>query len=36
MQYCRSEDMVADMLTKGLHAEQFVELREMTGLKELK
>ena len=36
VQYCRSEDMVADMLTKGLHAEQFVKLREMTGLKELK
>ena len=34
VQYCKSEDMVADMLTKGLHAEQFVKLREMTRLKE--
>ena len=28
--------MIADMLTKGLHAEQFVKLREMAGLSELK
>ena len=26
--------MIADILTKGLHAEQFTKLREMAGLKE--
>ena len=36
VRYCRTDDMIADMLTKGLHAEQFVKLREMAGLKELK
>ena len=35
VQYCRTEDMVADMLTKGLYAERFVKLREMAGVKEL-
>ena len=34
--YCRTDDMIADMLTKGLHAERFVKLREMAGLRELK
>ena len=34
VRYCRSNDMIADMLTKGLHAELFIELREMAGLTE--
>ena len=34
VQYCRTDEMIADMLTKGLHAEQFIKLREMAGLKE--
>ena len=28
--------MIADVLTKGLHAEQFIKLKKMMGLKELK
>jgi hypothetical protein len=35
VKYCRSEDMIADMLTKGLSYVQFDKLREMTGLKEM-
>ena len=35
VQYCRTEDMIADMLTKGLYAERFVKLREIAGVKEL-
>lgn len=35
VRYCRSNDMIADMLTKGLCAEQFMKLREMTGVMEL-
>ena len=33
VKYCKSEDMIADMLTKGLSYVQFDKLREMTGLK---
>ena len=36
IQYCRTDNMIADMLTKGLYAERFAKLREMAGLKELK
>ena len=35
VQYCRTDDMIADMLTKGLYAEQFAKLRDMSGIKEL-
>lgn len=35
LQYCRTNDMIADMLTKGLHAEQFAKLRRMAGVKEM-
>ena len=35
-QYCRTDNMIADMLTKGLYAERVAKLREMTGLKEPK
>ena len=31
LEYCRSEDMIADMLTKGLPITQFVKLRQMHG-----
>ena len=34
VQYCRTDEMLTDILTKGLHAEQFTKLREMVGLKE--
>ena len=32
LQYCPTEDMVADMLTKGLPKEQFAKLRSMAGV----
>ena len=35
VQYCKTDDMIADMLTKGLYAEQFARLRDMAGVKEL-
>ena len=33
LEFCKSEDMIADMLTKGLSSYQFAKLREMAGLK---
>ena len=33
VRYCKTEDMIANMLTKGLYAEQFMKLREMAGVK---
>ena len=36
VQYCRSDNMITDMLTQGLYAERFVKLREMAELQELK
>ena len=33
--YCRSENMIADMLTKGLYRDHFVKLRQMAGVKEM-
>ena len=35
VEYCRTDDVIADMLTKGLYAERFAKLREMAGIKEL-
>ena len=32
--YCSTNDMVADLLTKGLPKGQFVKLRELTGVTE--
>ena len=32
--YCASEDMVADMLTKGLPIKQFEKLRRLAGIAE--
>ena len=34
IQYYRTDDVIADMLTKGLYAEQFEKLRDMAGVKE--
>ena len=33
LKYCKREEMIADMLTKGLCSEKFAKLREMTGVK---
>ena len=35
VQYCRTDDMIADILTKGLYAERFEKLRDMAGVKDL-
>ena len=32
LRYCRTEDMIADIFTKGLSQEKFVKLRSMCGL----
>ena len=33
--YCPTEEMVADMLTKGLSVEKFLKFRAMTGIRAL-
>ena len=33
LKYCRTNEMTADMLTKGLHGEQFEKLRHMAGVR---
>ena len=35
LRYCRTNVMIADMLTKGLNGEQFVKLRRMAGVREM-
>jgi len=35
LQYCPTEEMVADMLTKGLSRERFIKLRLMSGVTEM-
>ena len=32
IQYCNTEEMVADMMTKGLFATHFTKLREIAGV----
>ena len=32
LKYCRTQDMVADILTKGLHRDQFTKLRMISGI----
>ena len=36
VKYCKTEEMIADMVTKGLYSERFVKLRKMTGITEMK
>ena len=36
LRYCRAEEMVADMLTKGLAHQQFCVLREKAGVRLLR
>ena len=33
LQYCRTEDMIADIFTKALLKEKFIKLRDMAGIK---
>ena len=33
LKYCQTGNMLADMLTKGLHKDKFVKLRQMVGVK---
>ena len=35
LQYCKSENMLADVLTKGLPREQFERLRKVMGFKQM-
>ncbi len=35
LKYCNTDDMVADMFTKGLSGEQFKKLRQLAGLNQL-
>ena len=35
VRYCRTDDMIPDMLTKGLYAERLAKLRDMAGVKEM-
>ena len=35
LKYCRTNGMIADMLTKGLNGEQFAKLRHMAGVREV-
>ena len=35
LEFCKSQDMAADMFTKGLSSPQFIKLREMLGMKVL-
>ena len=35
VKYCQTEDMVADVMTKGLYGERLAKLRKMAGLAEI-
>ena len=35
IKYCRSENMLADMLMKALYGDRFEKLRQMAGIQEL-
>ena len=35
LQYCPTEEMIADMLTKGLSHDRFVKLRHMAGVRSM-
>ena len=35
LKYCRTDEMIADMFTKGLSKAKLIKLREMAGVKEL-
>ena len=32
LKYCKTEDMIADVFTKGLNPEKFVRLRRLCGM----
>ena len=35
LRYCRTDDMIADIFTKGLSTTKFIKLRDMAGIKDL-
>ena len=35
LQYCPTEDRIADMLTKGISSDQFTKLRYLAGVREM-
>ena len=35
LRYCPTEDMIADMLTKGISSDQFTKLRYLAGVREM-
>ena len=35
VKYCKTEDMVADMMTKALYGNKFEKFRDMAGVKEM-
>ena len=35
VQHCKTDDMIADMMTKGLHGDQLEKLRKMAGVMEI-
>ena len=35
VKYCKTEDMIADILTKALYADKFKKFRDMAGVKEM-
>ena len=35
LKYCKSDEMIADVLTKGIGKIQFAKLRSMTGLRNI-
>ena len=36
VKYCKTEEMIANMMTRGLYSERFVKLRKMAGITEMK
>ena len=35
LRYCRTDDMIADIFTKGLSITKYIKLRDMAGIKDL-
>ena len=35
LKYCRTEEMIADIMTKGIGKEKFLKLRKMAGITQI-